>query len=72
MDTKDARPVTRNSLWLSDRQFGERLGVCRTTIWRRARTEPDFPQPVKLSRGCSRWRLADIDLWEAMRLANVA
>lgn len=59
-------------MYLSDRQLGERFSVNRITIWRWARTDPDFPQPVKLTPGCSRWRLADIEIWERRRVMAVA
>jgi predicted DNA-binding transcriptional regulator AlpA len=58
-------------MYLSDRQLGERFSVNRITIWRWARTDPTFPKPVKLTPGCSRWRLADIEIWEGQR-ATVA
>lgn len=61
------KPITSNAKYISDIQFGERIGCHRTTVWRRAREEADFPKPVKLSRGCARWRLTDIEAWEAMR-----
>jgi len=51
--------------YLSDRQLGARHGVHRTTPWTWAKTKPGFPQPVKLSERCTRWRLSEIEAWEA-------
>ncbi|UVC08666.1 AlpA family phage regulatory protein [Rhizobium sp. TH2] len=62
--TKFAKSLTHNSRFLSDLQFAERIGVHRTTIWRRMREDTNFPKPVKLSGGCSRWRLGDVEAWE--------
>lgn len=62
---KTAKLVTPNTLYLSDIQLAERLALHRTTIWRRARTEPGFPKPVRLSPSCARWRRADVEAWEA-------
>jgi hypothetical protein len=28
---------------------------------------PPFPQPVKISPGCTRWRLSDLEAYEAAR-----
>lgn len=45
-----------------DVQLAKRFGVDRTTIWRWVRLN-EFPQPVRLSKGCTRWREEDIALW---------
>jgi predicted DNA-binding transcriptional regulator AlpA len=54
--------------YLSDKQLAERFGITRATVWRWARSA-DFPKPVSLSPGCTRWRLAEIKDWEAARSA---
>ncbi|MFI0849719.1 helix-turn-helix transcriptional regulator [Mesorhizobium sp. IMUNJ 23232] len=63
--SRPAKIATANARFLSDLQFAERIGVHRITIWRRSRAEPAFPKPVRLSAGCTRWRVADIEAWEA-------
>ncbi|PKQ00927.1 MAG: AlpA family transcriptional regulator [Alphaproteobacteria bacterium HGW-Alphaproteobacteria-13] len=58
-------------MYFSDRQLGERFNVSRVTIWRWARDPAvKFPEPVKLSPGCARWRLDDVEAWEAGRLES--
>jgi len=52
--------------YLSDVQLAARLGVGRVTPWRWVQ-RGEFPRPVKLSRGCTRWRLSDIEAWEDER-----
>jgi len=52
--------------YLSDRQLSERFGVHRVTVWRWV-SAGQFPQPVRLSEGCTRWRLADVEAWERAR-----
>ncbi len=52
--------------YLSDRDLASRFGVTRQTIWRWPRVA-GFPKPVSLSPGCSRWRLEDVQRWEADR-----
>lgn len=54
-----------SEIYLSDLQVSARYGVCRTTPWRWSRTNPGFPKPVTLSPGCSRWKLSEIEFWEA-------
>ncbi|MHC9236614.1 helix-turn-helix transcriptional regulator [Pseudooceanicola sp. 502str34] len=58
-------------VFLTDKQVGERYGVSRVTIWRWKKTDPTFPNPVNLSPGCVRFRISDLEAWEASK-ANVA
>lgn len=53
-------------VYLSDRQVSGRYSVSRATLWRWLGR--GFPKPVKLSPGCTRWRLSDIEHWEAEQL----
>ena len=50
--------------FLSDKQISSRYNVGRATVWRWVQ-KGTFPKPVKLSAGCSRWPLSDIEAWEA-------
>ena len=51
--------------YLADRDLAERYGIARPSVWRWAKTQPNFPSPIKLSPGCTRWRLEDVEAWEA-------
>ena len=53
--------------YLTDIQLAVRYSVHRTTPWRWAKDDPTFPKPVKLSPQCSRWKLSEIEAWEASR-----
>lgn len=53
--------------YLSDKQVAARYSVTRQTVWRWARDRADFPKAVILSQGCTRWRLTDLEQWEAQR-----
>lgn len=55
--------------YLRDTDLAERYNVSRITIWRWVRTYADMPQPVRLTGGCTRWRLSEIAAWEASRSA---
>lgn len=57
--------------YLSDIQLAGRYSVHRTTPWRWAKSDPTFPKPVTLTPGCTRWKLSEIEAWEASR-ANAA
>jgi predicted DNA-binding transcriptional regulator AlpA len=57
---------TNPAVFLTARQVSERESISVPTIWRWAR-ENKFPSPVKLGDNCTRWRLADLEAWEAER-----
>lgn len=58
--------------FLSDADIAKRYGVHRSWAWRRAKLDRTFPQPVTLTPGCTRWKLSEIEAWEAARANNVA
>ena len=62
---KDDQKFTEVSIFLSDDQIAKRYGVTRQTVWRWAANDPNFPKPIKLSAGCTRWKLADLQAWES-------
>lgn len=45
-----------------------RYQVSHATIWRWSKSG-NLPRPLILSKGCSRWRLADLDAWDSARAA---
>lgn len=56
-------------MYVSDKQVAARYSVTRPTVWRWVKTDPNFPKPISLSPGCTRWRLDEIEAWEAARRA---
>jgi len=58
-------------IYITDRQIGARFNVHHLTPRRWLKTDPTFPKPVRLTPGCSRWRLSDIEAWESAK-ANAA
>lgn len=52
--------------YLSDKELASRYGVSRITPWRWAK-KGSFPSPVKLGPNCTRWKLSDIEAWEASK-----
>lgn len=57
--------VISNHLFLTDLYLSNRYGVTRQTIWRWSRDNSGFPKPIKLSPGCTRWKLSEVERWEA-------
>lgn len=56
------------SEYVSDKEAAIRFAVTRNTIRKWVRVNPEFPRPIKLSEGCTRWRVADLDAFAASRL----
>ncbi|MEX0603838.1 MAG: helix-turn-helix domain-containing protein [Marinobacter sp.] len=52
--------------YLSDKHISERYEVSRQTVWRWVR-EGKFPAPLKLGPNCTRWKLSDVEAWEASK-----
>ena len=50
--------------YVSVRDLCERFRVSKATIWRWTKYSPDFPGPLKLSNGTSRWRESEICAFE--------
>lgn len=57
-------------MFLSVKQVAARYAVSVETVWRWVREGEDFPRPVALSPGCTRWRVTDLEAWEATRSAG--
>jgi len=55
-----------NQKYFSDKQAAGLFGVNRGTVWRWYNLG-NFPAPVRLSAGCTRWRVSDLEKWEAQK-----
>jgi prophage regulatory protein len=53
-----------NHMYLSDRALAARYDTSRATVWRWVETR-GLPKPIRFSSGCTRWKLSDIERWEA-------
>ena len=62
--------MTSPEVFLSDIDLAARYGVHRSTPWRWVSTVPDFPKPTSLSPGCTRWKLSEVEAWEARRSSS--
>lgn len=54
-----------NKQYLTVAEVADRYAVGRATVWRWCSTRPTFPPPVKLGPGTTRWRLTDLEGFEA-------
>ena len=58
--------VSAKRVFLSDVQVAARYAVSRATVWRWSRAT-EFPGPVRLGPGTTRWRLSELEDWERKR-----
>lgn len=59
------------SPFLKDHEVAERYRISRPTVWRWASADK-LPKPVKLAEGATRWRLADLQSWEAIHFSPIS
>ena len=50
--------------YLTDKQLAERFQVSRQLVLLQSKQNPEFPQPIKFSRGCTRFSLKDVEKFE--------
>lgn len=58
------QPISAPALYLNAQSVAQRLSISVPTVWRWARERQDFPSPVHLGPGVSRWSLDDIEAYE--------
>lgn len=58
-------------MYLSDKSVADRYDTTRSTVWRWTK-EGKLPRPVKVTNGTTRWKLRDLEAWEAKREGEVA
>jgi prophage regulatory protein len=56
--------VNPSEIFLSVRQVADRYGNSSASIWRWCRNGA-FPQPIKISAACTRWKLSALERFEA-------
>lgn len=57
----NAAPLNSPVLLLTDKELAQKLGICQSYVRRLAKTNPKFPQPLKLSRKVTRFRVSDLE-----------
>jgi predicted DNA-binding transcriptional regulator AlpA len=51
-------------MYLTDKQLAERFNVSRQWVWMQAKRDATFPQPNKLTQGCTRFSLSEIEKYQ--------
>ena len=54
--------------YLTVRDVSHRLSIGKSTVWAWTQSEK-FPQPIRLSSRCTRWRLSDVLNWEKGKIS---
>ena len=52
------------SKFLTVEEVAQRYGVAKATVWRWVKNDPNFPEPIKLSPGTSRWTEEQLRVFE--------
>jgi len=53
------------SIYLSADQLAKRFAISKNSVWRWVKTRADFPRPIALGPACTRFKLSDIEAFEA-------
>ncbi len=53
--------------YLSVQDVARRYAISIQTVWRHTKHNPDFPKPIKILNGSTRWRMSDIVAFEVAR-----
>ena len=51
--------------WMTAKQLANRYDVSVATVWRWSRDRADFPKPVRIGDNCTRFKVTEIESWEA-------
>ncbi|WP_442581612.1 helix-turn-helix transcriptional regulator [Mesorhizobium sp. ASY16-5R] len=58
-----SRPISlseAHEVYLPVREVAKRFGVSVQTVWRWKKDWADFPKPIEITAGTTRWRLSDL------------
>jgi predicted DNA-binding transcriptional regulator AlpA len=53
--------------YLSVQDVARRYAISVQTVWRHTKHNPDFPKPIKILNGSTRWRMSEILAFETSR-----
>jgi predicted DNA-binding transcriptional regulator AlpA len=66
----EAVPVAKSlaeERYLSVQDVARRYAISVQTVWRHTKHNPDFPKPIKILNGSTRWRISEIMAFEISR-----
>ena len=50
--------------YFTDKELAIYFNVSKQWVWQQAKHNPEFPQPIKLSSGCTRFSKTDVEKFE--------
>ena len=56
--------------WLSDKEMAKRYSCSRKWVWDQAKRDPQFPRPVKLSNGTTRFSAEQAAEYDAKKIES--
>jgi prophage regulatory protein len=56
--------------YVSPKQAAAKFDISLATLWRWVKFNPEFPKPIRLSPGCTRFPDADLDAYAQSRSAG--
>ena len=65
----DSLPVSA-TIWVSPKRAARMFDISEATLYRWLKTRSDFPKPVKLSPGCTRFDLNKLNAFAASKGAS--
>jgi prophage regulatory protein len=48
----------------TDHHLANHLNCSRSQVWALTKKSPNFPKPIRITEGMTRWRWADVAAWE--------
>ena len=67
---KGTSQTMKSDKWLNVKEIAELLDCCVSTVWDSIKKVPDYPQPYKLSRKITRFRLSEVESYIELRRKN--
>ena len=61
------KPTLPNAANISIKAFAAVNGQGVSTLWRHCKQDPDFPRPIRLSAGCTRFNVGEIRAYLAKK-----
>ena len=65
----NATPFQEGQRWLTTQQTARWLGISRASVWNWLKTKENFPKPVYFTPKKPKWRVSEIESFEAAIIA---
>ena len=61
---KETEAQQQNSGFATDHDLRRHIKCSRSKVWQLVKDDPNFPKPVKVTNGMTRWLWSDVHKWE--------